>query len=54
MAHRSFFSFHYERDVQRASVVRKSSVTKSEITPEWIDASVLGRGQGKSDAASKR
>jgi hypothetical protein len=54
MAHRSFFSFHYERDVQRASVVRKSSVTKSEITPEWIDASVWEEAKGKSDAAVQR
>ncbi|MAS04604.1 MAG: TIR-like domain-containing protein [Ahrensia sp.] len=40
MAHRTFFSFHYERDVQRASVVRKSSQFKDNITPEWIDASL--------------
>lgn len=37
MAHKTFFSFHYERDVQRASVVRKSSQFKSSITPEWIE-----------------
>lgn len=40
MAHRTFFSFHYERDVQRASVVRNSSKLKPNITPEWIDASL--------------
>lgn len=40
MAHRTFFSFHYQRDVQRASVVRKSSQFKSSITPEWIEASI--------------
>jgi hypothetical protein len=38
VAHRTFFSFHYERDVQRAGVVRKSSKFKESITPEWIDA----------------
>lgn len=40
MAHKTFFSFHYERDVQRASVVRNSSQFKNNITPEWIDASL--------------
>lgn len=40
MARRTFFSFHYERDVQRATVVRKSSQFKSSITPEWIEASI--------------
>jgi MTH538 TIR-like domain (DUF1863) len=40
VAHRTFFSFHYERDVQRAGVVRKSSQFKETITPEWIDASL--------------
>ena len=28
VARRVFFSFHYERDVQRASVIRNSWVTK--------------------------
>ncbi|MGV2968964.1 MULTISPECIES: TIR domain-containing protein [unclassified Mycolicibacterium] len=50
MAHRTFFSFHYERDVQRASVVRNSSQTKPSITPEWIDAS-LWEATKPSDAA---
>jgi hypothetical protein len=40
MAHRTFFSFHYERDVWRASVVRKSSQLKQSIAPEWIEASI--------------
>lgn len=40
MAHRTFFSFHYERDVQRAGVVRRSSQFRDNITPEWIDASL--------------
>ena len=30
MARHTFFSFHYQRDVQRASVVRNSWVTKSD------------------------
>lgn len=50
MAHKTFFSFHYERDVQRASVVRNSSQFKNNITPEWIDAS-LWEATKPSDAA---
>jgi hypothetical protein len=50
MAHRTFFSFHYERDVQRAGVVRQSSQFKSSITPEWIDAS-LWEASKPSDSA---
>jgi len=53
MAHRTFFSFHYERDVQRASVVRNSSQVKSNITPEWIDASLWERTK-PSDAAIRQ
>lgn len=40
MAHRTFFSFHYERDVQRAGVVRQSSQFRNDISPAWIDASL--------------
>ena len=39
MARRVFFSFHYERDVWRANVVRKSWVTKPDRkTAGFIDA----------------
>lgn len=54
MAHRTFFSFHYERDVQRASVVRKSSMTKSAIDPEWIEAGIWEEAKTKGDAAIKK
>lgn len=40
MARRTFFSFHYERDVWRSSIVRNSSKLKPSITPEWIEASI--------------
>lgn len=53
MAHRTFFSFHYERDVQRASVVRNSSQLKPNITPEWIDASLWERTK-PNDAAIRQ
>lgn len=54
MAHRTFFSFHYERDVQRASVVRKSAQFKSSITPEWIEASIWESAKTTGEAAVKR
>jgi len=54
VAHRTFFSFHYERDVQRASVVRNSAKLKTSITPEWIEASIWESAKKTSDAAVKR
>jgi hypothetical protein len=54
VARRTFFSFHYERDVQRASVVRKSSVTRTEVDPEWIEAGIWEEAKTKGDAAIKK
>lgn len=54
MAHRTFFSFHYERDVSRASVVRNSSKTKTGIDPEWIEAGIWEEAKTKGDAAVRR
>lgn len=54
MAHRTFFSFHYEQDVQRASVVRNSSKLKSSITPEWIEASIWESAKASNDAAVQK
>ncbi|SRR6266404_7496345 len=55
MAHRTFFSFHYERDVTRASVVRNSSKTKpGSIDPEWIEAGIWEDAKTKGDAAVKK
>lgn len=54
MARRTFFSFHYERDVWRASIVRNSSKLKSNIDPEWIDASIWEDEKKKGDAAVKK
>lgn len=54
MAHRTFFSFHYELDVTRSAVVRNSSKLKPEITPEWIDASLWEEAKKKSDAAIEK
>ncbi len=54
MAHRTFFSFHYERDVTRASVVRKSSVTKTSIDPDWIEAGIWEEAKTKGETAVKK
>lgn len=54
MAHRTFFSFHYEREVQRASVVRNSSKLESSITPEWIEASIWESAKTSGDAAVRK
>lgn len=54
MAHRTFFSFHYERDVWRSSIVRNSSKTKPSITPEWIEASIWESAKTSGDAAVQK
>ncbi|MGH8522689.1 MAG: TIR domain-containing protein [Gammaproteobacteria bacterium] len=54
MAHRTFFSFHYERDVWRSSVVRNSSRMKPSITPEWIEASIWESAKTSGDAAVRK
>src|SRR3712207_3931844 len=54
MARRTFFSFHYERDVWRASIVRNSDVTKQDVSAEWIDASLWEEAKGKGRDAIKR
>lgn len=39
MAHRTFFSFHYEQDVWRSSIVRNSGLLGSG-DKSWIEASI--------------
>jgi hypothetical protein len=52
MPRRVFFSFHYERDVQRASVVRNSWVTKPNVEEAgYIDAANWEEVKKKGDAA---
>jgi hypothetical protein len=53
MAHRTFFSFYYEEDVQRASVVRNSGALK-EGDVEFIDGSLWEKAKAQGDAAIKR
>ncbi|MCI3152945.1 TIR-like domain-containing protein [Streptomyces sp. GB4-14] len=54
MARRTFFSFHYERDVWRASNVRKSSQFIMGTESQWIDASLWEDAKLTGDAALKR
>jgi hypothetical protein len=54
MAHRTFFSFHYERDVWRATNVRNSAKLKTGISPEWIEASLWETAKATGDAAVQK
>jgi hypothetical protein len=53
MARRVFFSFHYEKDGQRASVVRNSWVTKGE-DGGFIDAANWEEVKNKGDVTVKK
>jgi MTH538 TIR-like domain (DUF1863) len=53
MAHRAFFSFHYDKDVTRASVVRNSDALKSQ-SATFIDASLWEAAKKKGDAALQK
>ncbi|MEN3369686.1 MAG: hypothetical protein V7609_1829 [Verrucomicrobiota bacterium] len=54
MARRIFFSFHYERDVWRASIVRNSGVVESTAAAGFHDASIWEEARLKGDAAIKK
>ena len=54
MARRVFFSFHYERDIWRANVVRKSWVTQDRGAAGFFDASLWEEAKKKGDAAIKK
>jgi hypothetical protein len=54
MARRVFFSFHYERDGQRASIVRNSWVTKPNSEESgFIDSAKWEEVKGKGDETIK-
>ncbi len=53
MARRAFFSFHYELDVQRSSVVRHSRLTHNEQL-SFMDASLWEEAKKKSTDALKK
>ena len=54
MARRVFFSFHYERDIWRANVVRNSWVTQDREAAGFWDASLWEEAKKKGDAAIKK
>lgn len=55
MARRVFFSFHYERDIWRAGVVRNSWRTKPDREAAgFFDASIWEEAKKKGDAAIRR
>ena len=55
MARRVFFSFHYERDIWRANVVRNSWVTKPDREAAgFIDAAEFEKLKKKGDLAIKK
>lgn len=54
MARRVFFSFHYERDIWRANVVRKSWITQDREAAGFWDSSLWERAKKEGDAAIKR
>lgn len=51
MARRVFFSFHYERDIWRANVVRNSWVTQDREDAGFFDGSVWETAKTKGEAA---
>lgn len=54
MARRAFFSFHYERDIWRSSIVRNSWVTQDRTSAGFFDASLWEDAKKKGDAAVKK
>lgn len=54
MARRVFFSFHYERDIWRANVVRKCWVVTGSREAEFIDASLWEKAKTTGPSAVKK
>jgi hypothetical protein len=54
MARRVFFSFHYERDIWRANVVRNSWVGREREASGFFDGSLWEEAKMSGDAAIKR
>ena len=54
MVRRVFFSFHYERDIWRANVVRNSWVTQDREAAGFWDASLWEEAKKNNDNAIKR
>ena len=54
MARRVFFSFHYERDIWRANVVRNSWATQDREAAGFWDASLWEEAKKRGDEAIER
>jgi hypothetical protein len=54
MAARTFFSFHYQRDIWRVNIVRNSNMIDGAAAAGWHDASLWEEAKRKGDAAIKR
>lgn len=54
MSRRTFFSFHYGRDIWRANEVRKSWVTQDREAAGFFDASLWEKAKTQGDEAIKR
>jgi hypothetical protein len=51
---RTFFSFHYQRDVWRASNIRKCGKVDAQAAAGWTDASLWEATKAQGDAAVQR
>ena len=54
MARKVFFSFHYQRDIWRACIVRNSGVVEGVAAAGFSDASIWEEAKKKGDAAIKK
>jgi len=54
MARRVFFSFHYQRDLWRANIVRNSPTVEGTAAAGFSDASLWEEAKRKGDEAIKR
>ncbi len=54
MVRNVFFSFHYERDIFRANVVRNSWVTQDRVSAGFWDRSLWEKAKKTNDEAVKR
>ncbi|QDE84706.1 TIR domain-containing protein [Myxococcus xanthus] len=54
MARRVFFSFHYQNDVWRASIVRNSHIVEGTAAAGFQDASLWEEAKKKGDTAIQR
>jgi hypothetical protein len=54
MARRVFFSFHYQRDLWRANVVRNSAVVEGTAAAGFSDSSLWEKAKKEGDAAIQR